>query len=135
MSELIGKINTIDVQKRAFSIHDKDQALHVFKIPESLDIILARQKVGYSIKIMYEGEMCKKIEYAPKPADWPQGKAFQKPRNEKLIVVQSLHRDYTDLYIHSMNPEQIDFNEGRRLIIEAVREDLGVIISLGGEQK
>jgi hypothetical protein len=136
--ELIGRITSTDIEKRTIMIDTWDGKFltsHPFHVMPEIDVLLRKQKTGYFVKVTYEGERVKNIQYAEKPKDWPQGKAFQKPRNEKLIIAQVLVKAWTELYCHSMNPEQIDFNEGRRLILEAVRDDLPHILSLGGEQK
>ena len=137
MNELIGKIAVIELPKRHLVVMDKDSTLHYYTCAEPLDVVLQKQKVGYFVKVTVDGDICKKIEYAPRPADWPfqkgQGKPFV-PRNDRLIQVQSLRRDYTELLIHSMIPDEIEFNQARKIILEAVEEDIDRYMK-AGEQK
>jgi hypothetical protein len=138
MTEIIGKIAVIDLVKRHMVIMDKDQILHPYTCAEPLDIILQKQKVGYFVKVLLDGDICKKIEYAPRPADWPFQKGSGKqyvPRNERLIVVQVLIKAYTDLCLMSFNPEDVDFDIARKLVLDAVEHDIDRVMKIGAEQK
>ena len=133
--EMIGKIASIDLTKRTIVLMDKDSILHPYKVPEALDMILQKQKQGWYVKITSEGESAKRIEYAPRPADFPQGnKAFQKPRNERLIVTQMLVKTYADLVRFDFDPSDFNFGMARKLILDAVEEDIDRVMRIG-EQK
>jgi len=98
MNELIGKIAVIELPKRHLVVMDKDSILHPYTCVEPLDVVLQKQKVGYFVKVTVDGDLCKKIEYAPRPADWPfkvAGKPFV-PRNEHLIVHQTTYKECCD---------------------------------------
>jgi hypothetical protein len=135
--EMIGKIASIDLTKRTIVLMDKDSILHPYKVPEALDIILQKQKQGWYVKITSEGELAKRIEYAPRPADWPfqkgQGKQYQ-PRNERLIVTQMLIKTYADLARFDFDPSDFNFKIARKIILDAVEEDIDRVMRIG-EQK
>ena len=136
MTELIGRIISTDVQKRQIVITDKDSILHPYRVPESLDIILQKQRPGWYVKITSQEDLVKRIDFAQKPADWPQsGKAFQKPRNERLIVTQMLIKTYADLVKFDFDPSDFNFAIARRLILDAVEEDIDRVMKIGSEQK
>jgi hypothetical protein len=138
MTEIIGKIAVIDLAKRHMVIMDKDQILHPYTCAEPLDIILQKQKVGYFVKVLLDGDICKKIEFAPRPADWPFNKGSGKPfvpRNERLIVTQMLIKTYADLIRFDFdNPADYSFIQARKLILDAVEEDIDRVMRIG-EQK
>lgn len=136
--ETIGKITTIDPVKGVLVIDSWDgkfMSTHPFHIVPELDVVLRKQKPGYFVQITHEGELAKNIKFANKPDNWPQGKGTFKPRNEKLIVVQVLVKAYTDLYTHSMIPDEVDFNAGRKVILDAVEQDIDRVMKIGGEGK
>ena len=135
--EMIGKIASIDLTKRTIVLMDKDSILHPYKVPEALDIILQKQKQGWYVKITSEGESAKRIEYAPRPADWPfqkgQGKQYQ-PRNERLIVIQSCAKLAADVFAITTTPDTMDFDTAMDLIIDRAIHDADWIMK-AGEQK
>ena len=136
MNELIGKIAVIELPKRHLVVMDKDSILHPYTCVEPLDVVLQKQKVGYFVKVTVDGDLCKKIEYAPRPADWPfkaAGKPFV-PRNERLIVIQSCAKLAADVFAITTTPNQMDFDTAMDLIIDRAIHDADWIIK-AGEQK
>ena len=135
--EIIGKIAVIELVKRHMVIMDKDQILHPYTCAEPLDMILQKQKVGYFVKVLLDGDICKKIEFAPRPADWPfqkgQGKPFV-PRNERLIVIQSCCKVCADVFAITTTPDTMDFDTAMDLIISRAIKDTDTIMK-AGEQK
>jgi hypothetical protein len=135
MTELIGRIISTDVQKRQIVIVDKNQILHPYKVPESLDIILQKQRPGWYVKVTSQEDLVKRIDFAQKPADWPQGgKAYQKPRNERLIVIQSCAKLGADVFAITTTPDTMDFDTAMDLIIDRAIKDADWIMK-AGEQK
>jgi hypothetical protein len=136
MNELIGKIAVIELPKRHLVVMDKDMILHPYTCVEPLDVVLQKQKVGYFVKISSEGDICKKIEFAPRPADWPfkaAGKPFV-PRNDRAIAELTLIKTWTELYISTCPPDEIIFDNARDIILSAVEEDIDRVMKIG-EQK
>jgi hypothetical protein len=133
--ELVGKIAVIDLAKRQMVLMDKDQILHPYTCAEPLDMILQKQKVGYFVKVTLEGDTCKNIVFAQKPADLPFNKSFQKPRNERLIVTQMLIKTYADLARFDFDPSDFNFKIARKIILDAVEEDIDRVMRIGAEQK
>jgi hypothetical protein len=138
LEEIIGKITTIDPVKGTLVVDSWDgkyMSTHPFHIMPELDVVLRKQKPGYFVQISHDGELARGIKFANKPADWPQGKGNFKPRNERLIVVQVLVKAYTDLVLMSFNPENMDFDIARKLVLDAVEQDIDRVMKIGGEGK
>lgn len=136
MNELIGKIAVIELPKRHLVVMDRDMILHPYTCSVPLDVVLQKQKVGYFVKISSEGDICKKIEYTPRPADWPfkaAGKPFV-PRNERLIVIQSMCKLGAEVFAITTTPNQMDFDTAMDLIIDRAIHDADMIMK-AGEQK
>ena len=138
MTELIGRIISTDVQKRQIVITDKDSILHPYNVPESLDIILQKQRAGWYVKITSEGDLVKRIEFAQKPADW-KGNTYQKPRNENLIVHQTTYKECCDTVRCLMlcpdgTFDEAEFNRLQDIALARSIKDAKALIE-AGEQK
>jgi hypothetical protein len=137
MNEIIGKIAVIDLTKRHMVIMDKDQILHPYTCAEPLDMILQEQKVGYFVKVTLDGDICKKIEYAPRPSDWPFQKGGGKPfipRNDRLMSLLSMCKLGEGVFAITTTPDQMDFDTAMDLIISRAIKDTDTIMK-AGEQK
>ena len=137
--EMKGKLIAIANDKRIITLKSETGELRLFKWEAVLDVVMQKWKTGYYLDIKYDAD-----EYIIKSAKyWQEGKdvfpkevkAFQKPRNERLIVVQVLVKAYTDLVLMSFNPEDTDFDIARKLVLDAVEEDIDRVMKIGSEQK
>jgi len=138
LEETIGKITTMDLAKGTIVLDSWDGKFmtpHPFHIVPELDVVLRKQKIGYFVQISSDGELARSIKFANKPADWPQKKGDWKPRNERIIVAQVLIKAWTELYVHSMIPDEVDFNKARTEILQAVKDDISTVMEIGGEGK
>jgi hypothetical protein len=138
--EVKGKVSAIDTGKRQLTMKDELGVLHIYQWTDVLDVVMQKWKPGYYLDLKYDADtyIIKAAKYWQEGKDvFPKdiGKAFQKPRNEKLIVVQVLIKAYTDLCLMSFNPEDVDFDIARNLILEAVEEDIDRVMKIGSEQK
>ena len=137
--EVKGKVSAIDVQKRAVHLKDEKGTNVVLEWTDVLDVVMQKWKPGYYLDLKYDADtyLIKSAKYWQEGKDvFPKDvKAFQKPRNEKLIVVQVLIKAYTDLYNYSVAPGEIDFNDAREYILKAVEEDIDRVMKIGAEQK
>jgi hypothetical protein len=137
--ELKGKVSAIDQQKRQVTMKDELGVLHIYQWTAELDVVMQKWKPGYYLDLKYDADtyIIKAAKYWQEGKDvFPKDvKAFQKPRNERLIVVQVLIKAYTDLVFMSFNPEDVDFDIARKLVLKAVEEDIDRVMKIGSEQK
>jgi hypothetical protein len=137
--ELKGKVSAIDVQKRQLTMKDELGVLHIYQWTAELDVVMQKWKPGYYLDLNYDADtyIIKAAKYWQEGKDvFPKDtKPYQKPRNERLIVVQVLIKAYTDLVFMSFNPEDVDFDIARKLVLKAVEEDIDRVMEIGAEQK
>jgi hypothetical protein len=138
--ELKGKVSAIDVQKRQLTMKDELAVLHIYQWTAELDVVMQKWKPGYYLDLKYDADtyIIKAAKYWQEGKDvFPKdsGKAFQPKRNERLIVVQVLIKAYTDLVLMSFNPEDVDFDIARKLVLKAVEEDIDRVMKIGAEGK
>jgi hypothetical protein len=141
-----GQIVSINHDKRGLAIKDRNGDTHPFYWQEQIKMTNNKGeplKQWWFIKVVAEKQKddtwwITSQGYFQRPADWPfqkgSGKQFV-PRNEKLIVVQVLIKAYTDLVLMSFNPENTDFDIARRLVLDAVEQDIDRVMKIGGEGK
>jgi hypothetical protein len=137
--EMKGKLIAIANDKRIITLKSETGELRLFKWEDVLDVIMQKWKPGYYLDLKYDADtyLLKAAKYWQEGKDvFPkEAKAFQKPRNERLIVVQVLIKAYTDLVLMSFNPEDVDFDIARNLVLKAVEEDIDRVMKIGAEQK
>jgi hypothetical protein len=137
--EVKGKVSAIDFQKRQLTMKDELGVLHIYQWTDVLDVVMRKWKVGYYLSITYDADsyIIKNSTYWQEGKDvFPKDvKAFKPQRNERLIVVQVLVKAYTDLVLMSFNPEDTDFDIARKLVLQAVEEDIDRVMKIGAEQK
>lgn len=136
LPELKGRAGQINADKRTIALEDKEGVIHPLTWTPELDVVMAKWKTGFYLKIHVDGEQIKKCVYwnegkTEMPRKQGGGRPFQ-PRNEKLIVAQCLVKAYTDLYIASNPPDGVDFNTGRETILAAVEVDVDRMMKAGG---
>jgi hypothetical protein len=135
--EFKGKVSAIDTQKRILHIKDEKGTNAILEWTDVLDVVMHKWKPGYYLVLKYDADtyIIKSASYWQEGKDtFPKEKGNFKPRNEKLIVVQVLVKAWTDIYIHSYSPEEIDFDIGRKLILDAVEQDIDRVMKIGSEQ-
>jgi hypothetical protein len=137
--EVKGKVVINDLQKRAIHIKDIKGTSYVLEWTAELDVVMQKWKPGYYLDLKYDADtyIIKAAKYWQEGKDvFPKDtKPYQKPRNERLIVVQVLIKAYTDLVFMSFNPEDVDFDIARKLVLKAVEEDIDRVMKIGAEQK
>jgi hypothetical protein len=143
LKQVEGQIASIDIQNRHFALEDKAGIIFI-KIVYSakFDNYMRKQKIGFYEKptVIMVGESSANLEdirYVDRPADWQKSGGGRRPpiRNERLIVVQVLIKAYTDLCLMSFNPEDVDFDIARKLVLDAVEQDIDRVMKIGADGK
>ena len=143
LKQIDGQVASIDYENRHFALEDRAGIifLKVSWAPK-FDRIMGKQKVGFYEKptvcmISDTSASLEDIQYTQRPADWPKsggkGKAFQ-PRNERLIVIQSMCKLGAEVFAITTTPNQMDFDVAMDLIIDRAIHDTDTIMK-AGEQK
>jgi|WetSurMetagenome_2_1015567.scaffolds.fasta_scaffold669403_2 hypothetical protein len=140
--EMKGKVSAIDTGKCQVTMKDELGVLHIYQWTEVLDVVMRKWKVGYYLDIKYDADtyLIKSATYWQEGKDvFPKDvKAFQKPRNERLIVTQMLVKTWSEVYIRSKFTDvecTVDFDIARRDILQAVEEDIDRVMRIGGDGK
>ena len=136
--EFKGKVSAIDQEKRTLHIKDEKGTNAILVWTDVLDVVMRKWKPGYYLVLKYDADtyIIKSSVYWQEGKDlFPKEKGNFKPRNERLIVVQVLVKAWTELYVHSMIPDEVDFNKARQEILQAVRDDISTVMEIGGEGK
>jgi hypothetical protein len=130
--EMKGKVSAIDMQKRTLTMKDEQGVLHIYQWTEVLIKSAMYWQEGRDI--------------------WPKEKGTFKPRNERLIVIQSCAKLAADVLLApgithlsytrpqgvmgvTINEGGIDFNEAMDIIITRAIKDTETIMKAGGEGK
>jgi hypothetical protein len=133
--ELKGKVSAIDMKVRQLTMKDELAVLHIYQWTAELDVVMQKWKPGYYLDLKYDADtyIIKAAKYWQEGKDvFPKDvKAFKPQRNERLIVVQVLIKAYTDLVFMSFNPEDVDFDIARKLVLKAVEEDIDRVMRIG----
>jgi hypothetical protein len=136
--DLKGKVSAIDVQKRQLTMKDELGVLHIYHWTAELDVVMRKWKVGYYLDIKYDADtyLIKSATYWQEGKDvFPKDtKSYQKPRNEKLIVIQSCAKLGADVFAITTTPDTMDFDTAMDLIIDRAIKDAEWIMK-AGEQK
>jgi hypothetical protein len=139
-----GQITAINYDKRGLAVRDKGGDTHPFYWSENFKMVNYKGellKQWWFVRITAERRESDDTwwvtaqEYFKKPDDWPKpqgGKGQYQPRNEKLIVAQMLTKCWSDLYIHSNPPDDLDFDKGREDILAAMEQDIDRVMKAGG---
>jgi hypothetical protein len=134
-TEIIGRIAGANLEKKQIVLSDKDGILKMYSYPEVLDVVAQKQKQGWYVKLtLDDAQLIKKIEYAAKP-EWagsPSTKSNFKPRNERLIVLQSMCKLGAEVFAITTTPNQMDFDTAMDLIIDRAIHDTETLMKAGG---
>ena len=133
--EIIGRIAGANLEKKQIVLSDKDGILKMYSYPEVLDVVAQKQKQGWYVKLTLDDALLiKKIEYAAKP-EWAgpsSTKSNFKPRNERLIVLQSMCKLGAEVFAITTTPNQMDFDTAMDLIIDRAIHDTETLMKAGG---
>ena len=98
--EFNGAVSAIDTSKRILTMFDEHGVTHPFKWTEPLDVVLAKQKIGYGLTLKYDDEtrVLKSAVFWSKPEGFNKGKGKSyAPRNEKPMIHESAFKTCADL--------------------------------------
>jgi hypothetical protein len=133
--ELKGKVSAIDTQKRQVTMKDELGVLHIYQWTAELDVVMQKWKPGYYLDLNYDADtyIIKAAKYWQEGKDvFPkEAKAFQKPRNERLIVIQSCCKVCAEVFAITTTPDQMDFDTAMDLIIDRAIHDADRIMKAG----
>lgn len=135
--ELKGKVSAIDMQKRAIHLKDEKGTNYVLEWTEVLDVVMRKWKPGHYLDLIYNADtyIIKSAKYWQEGRDiWPKEKGNFKPRNERLIVTQMLIKTYADLVRFDFDPSDFNFKIARKIILDAVEEDIDRVMKIGSEK-
>jgi hypothetical protein len=141
-----GQIVSINHDKRGLAIKDKAGDTHPFYWQEQIKMTNNKGeplKQWWFIKVVAEKQKddtwwITSQGYFQRPEDWPTTggrKPVYQPRNERLIVTQMLIKTYADLCKFDFDPSDFNFKIARKLILDAVEEDIDRVMKIGGEGK
>lgn len=98
---LNGKLESINTEKRQFTIKDVDGVIHPLNWVPVLDVVMQKWKPGYYLAVtMTQDDAVKNVVY------WQEGKdKFPKPvrsgggqpRNERIIVLQTCYKECAEM--------------------------------------
>ena len=155
-----GNVTEIDLENRSMLIEDRAgipfMKLFWRKVQEEFDghptaLInqIRKLKPGYYVAPVIDGvdtsisgkvkeAYIKALPYKDRPADFPrqQKKPFGggggRPRNEKLIVLQSTLKACADVFAITTTPDSMDFDAAMDLIIARAVKDTDALMKAGG---
>jgi hypothetical protein len=132
-----GQISMIDQSARKIVIKDKDGISHPFEWAAPKDPAMSKLQQYWFTKITAEGDRVVSQEFFRRPDDWPashggSGWNGDQPRNQKMIVVQTILKAYCELWINTNTPDQVTFADAREEILSAVEADLPRVLKAGG---
>ena len=136
-----GQIASIDPAKRIMALEDRDGIIfYSVSWLQNNDQKLAKLKVGYYVKptVEVKSESSGRLldmPYSERPADWPKkGSGWKggKPRNERLIVLQSSLKVAADLFQVCHAPDTQGYDEACDLVVEKAIEMTDKIMKNGG---
>jgi hypothetical protein len=141
-----GQIVSINHDKRGLAIKDRNGDTHPFYWQEQIKMTNNKGeplKQWWFIKVVAEKQKddtwwITSQGYFQRPDDWPTTggrKPAYQPRNERLIATESLIKVYADLVRFDFDPSDFDFKIARKLILDAVEEDIDRVMKIGGEGK
>lgn len=146
---VLGVVETIDVQSRKATVSDEAGIIHpIMWSAGYIDEKFAKLKPGYYRKFSGEannpdivtavGWMGKdepewvKARYKALHPSGSGGGWKGQPRNERIIVVECMLKAYCDLWCNTNTPDQITFADAREEILAAVEADLPRVMKAGG---
>jgi hypothetical protein len=139
-----GQIVEINHDAHKITVKDRTGALHTMIWPPVLVDQMSKLKQWWFTKITGEHQADVDLwkltanEFFKRPEDWPfkpaGGKGGYAPRNEKMIVVQTMLKAYCDLWCSTNTPDQVTFADAREDILAAIEADLPRILKAGGVQ-
>ena len=105
--------------------------------PAGLDAKMSKLKEKFFTSFTYLGEMIDDTQYFQKPEDWPKSQnkgnwGGGKPRNEKIIVLQSTLKACVDLFQVCTSPGTQDFDTSCDLVMEKAIAMTEKIMKEGG---
>jgi hypothetical protein len=133
--QIVGK----DDEKRLLRVKDIEGTSHLIIWPAFRDEVFKKQKEWWFVRVTGEYKdhefVPEDVTYWKKPDNWPAskgyGKSFQ-PRNEKIIVAQTLLKCWTELWFNTITPDSVNFDQARDEILTAVENDLERVMKAGG---
>jgi hypothetical protein len=141
LQRVSGQIIAIDHAKRTAVIRSYDdkkfEATTPLKWYERLDGRMQKNKERYFVTCIYLDETIEDCQYFQKPADWPQqqGKPAWtggKPRNEKIIVLQSSLKAAVDLFQTCTSPDTQSYDDACDLVVQKAIEMTEKLMKAGG---
>lgn len=118
-----GQIINVNTASRGIAIRDKDGITDGFPWDPSQDREFMRLKVGWYAKITLEKRGDKWIAISQAKAPRPAGSRKEDP-DQRMIMKSVLIKTYTDLWMQTVTPGTITFDDARKDIRQAVDEDL-----------
>lgn len=137
-----GQIIAIDHAAHKITVKTRDGLAHEMIWTAAYNGKMEKQKQWWFIKISAEksGEYWKvaSMDFFKRPDDWPQSNSGSKggwqgkPRNEKIIVLQSSLKVAADLFQSCTSPGTQDFDAACKLVVEKAIEMSNEIMKAGG---
>ena len=135
-----GKVSAVDLDKRILTMFDEMGVTHPFKWTEPLDVVMQKQKVGYYLSLKYDDEtrVLKSAHYWSewkenwKPAQNQKPQWQGKPRNEKIIVLQSSLKVAADLFQCCTTPDTQDYESACELVVSMAIKMTNALMKEGG---
>ena len=137
-----GQIVALDVGAHKVSLKDRAGEVHTFIWGPALHEKMSHLQQWWFAKLT--GELVEDMDtwkliaqdYFKRPEDWPasggRGRSGFAPRTERLIAAENMLTNYTQLYTHSVNQDETDFDTARKSIMAAIEEDLPKLMKAGG---
>lgn len=128
-----GQIININTAKRGIAVRNLEGITEGFTWSPAQDKEFLRLKAGWYAKITLEKQGEQWIAISQAKGQRPAGQRRHEPaENQRGILTSVLIKAYTELFIHSMVPDEIDFISARADIRKAVEEDLPEWLRIGG---
>jgi len=120
-----GQIININTASRGIAIRNSEGITDGFPWDPAQDREFMRLKVGWYAKITLEKRGDKWIAISQAKAPRPAGSRKPEPAQDQRMIMKSvLIKAYTGLWMQTVTPDTITFEDARRDIRQAVDEDL-----------
>ena len=142
-----GQIVGIDYDMHKINVKDRSGTQHVMVWAPPMHDQMCKLKLWWFTKITGEHLADVDIwkltaqEFFKRPDDWPAPAVGHRggypQKNEKAIAVLSLVKSYADLWQHCQITSQeivpVSFTDARKIILDAVEEDLTRVMKMGAQ--
>ncbi len=138
LQKLEGQVVTIDHAARKVAVRNRDGVITALVWKQGLDGKMGKLKEHFFQTFLHMGDLIDDCHYLQKPADWPQqqssgkGNWQGKPRNEKMIVLQSSLKVCAELFRDCHVPDTQDFDSACNLVVEKAIEMTERLMKAGG---